>query len=328
MESCLVEVPVVLGHFRPVILMPLGLLAGLPAEQIEAILLHELAHIRRCDYLVNLLQRSIEGILFYHPAVWWISGMIRAERENCCDDVAVTMSGNAGEYAAALAALEVKRGTIVQPAVAATGGNLMKRIRRLLYPEQPAGLPAPLFATVIFLATAAVALAAWQSDSPAPQQEAAATSDSPYRHWLNEDVAYIIRDDERAAFKSLTTDEEREKFIEQFWLRRDPTPGTEQNEAKEEHYRRIEYANEHFASRLPGWKTDRGRIYITYGPPDEKESHPAGGNGKPPFEDWLYHHIEGIGNNIIVEFVDPKGDGEFRQTVDPNSVGLVGPPRR
>ena len=117
--------------------MPVGLLTGLPREQIEAILLHELAHIRRCDYLVNVLQRSVEGLLFYHPAVWWISRVIRAERENCCDDVVVATSGNAHEYAVALAALEENRWSGREPAVAATGGNLVKRIRRLLYPQRP-----------------------------------------------------------------------------------------------------------------------------------------------------------------------------------------------
>ena len=107
---------------------------------------------------------------------------------------------------------------------------------------------------------------------PAAPIEAA----NPYSKWVNEDVAYIISDEERAAFKSLQSDPEREHFIEQFWLRRDPTPGTPENEFKEEHYRRIAYANDHFAAAIPGWKTDRGRIYITYGPPDEKESHPSG----------------------------------------------------
>jgi len=91
--------------------------------------------------------------------------------------------------------------------------------------------------------------------------------ETPYRKWLNEDVTYIITDEERTAFKRLNTDDEREQFIEQFWLRRDPTPDTEENEFKEEHYRRIAYANEHYASGIPGWKADRGRIYITFGPP-------------------------------------------------------------
>src|ERR1017187_8369653 len=100
---------------------------------------------------------------------------------------------------------------------------------------------------------------------------------TPYRKWLNEDVAYIITDEERSAFMRLQTDEERETFIENFWLRRDPSPDTVEIEFKEEHYRRIAYTNEHYASGIPGWKTDRGRIYITYGPPDEIEDHSSGG---------------------------------------------------
>jgi len=154
--------------------------------------------------------------------------------------------------------------------------------------------------------------------------------ETPYRKWLNEDVAYIITDEERAAFKRLQTDEEREQFIEQFWLRRDPTPDTIENEFKEEHYRRIAYTNEQFASGIPGWKTDRGRIYITYGPPDEKETHPSGGTyERPPeegggststypFEQWRYRYIEGVGSDIIIEFVDPTMSGEYHMTMDPS----------
>ena len=154
--------------------------------------------------------------------------------------------------------------------------------------------------------------------------------ETPYRKWLNEDVAYIITDEERAAFKRLQTDEEREQFIEQFWLRRDPTPDTVENEFKEEHYRRIAYANERFASGIPGWKTDRGRIYITFGPPDERDEHPSGGTyERPPeegggetttypFEDWRYRYIEGIGNDVLVEFVDPTMTGEYHMTMDPS----------
>ena len=102
--------------------------------------------------------------------------------------------------------------------------------------------------------------------------------ETPYKKWLNEDVAYIISDEEKQAWKRLATDDERQQFIEQFWLRRDPTPDTEENEFKEEHYRRIAYANEHYASGIPGWKTDRGRIYIMYGPADEIEDHSSGGS--------------------------------------------------
>ena len=154
--------------------------------------------------------------------------------------------------------------------------------------------------------------------------------ETPYRKWLNEDVAYIISDEERTAFKRLQTDDERESFIENFWMRRDPTPDTVENEFKEEHYRRIAYANENFASGIPGWKTDRGRIYITYGPSDEKETHPSGGSyERPPeegggqtstfpFEQWRYRYIENVGSDIIIEFVDPTMSGEYRMTMDPS----------
>jgi GWxTD domain-containing protein len=154
--------------------------------------------------------------------------------------------------------------------------------------------------------------------------------ETPFKKWLNEDVGYIITDEERAAFKRLQTDEEREQFIEQFWLRRDPTPDTIENEYKEEHYRRIAYANEHYASGIPGWKTDRGRIYITFGPADEVESHPSGGSyNRPieegggqtstyPFEKWRYRYIEGIGTDVNIEFVDPTFTGEYHMTMDPS----------
>ena len=149
-----------------------------------------------------------------------------------------------------------------------------------------------------------------------------------YKKWLNEDVAYIISDQERAAFKQLSNDEERDNFIEAFWQRRDPTPDTEENEYKEEHYRRIAYANEHFAAGIPGWKTDRGRMYIMYGPADEIDSHPSGGSYERPmeegggetstfpFEDWRYRYIEGIGQEVIIEFVDSCMCGDYHMTLD------------
>ena len=312
LESCLVEAPLVLGHFRPIILMPVGLLTGLPVSQVEAILMHELAHVRRHDYLVNVLQRFVEGLMFYHPAVWWISHVICAERENCCDDLAVAMSGNAHEYASALALLEVNRQSSRQPALAATGGSLVKRIQRLLYPKRPAGLGAPLLA-LILLATATVGLTAWQSGP--------LKADSPYMKWMNQDVVYIISAQERSAFQKLTTDEERTQFIKEFWERRDPTPGTERNEFKEEHYRRIAYANDRFAAPvLAGWQTDRGHMYIIYGPPDEIESHPTKTPTSFAHEQWLYRHLDGIGDRVILEFVDSAGNGDYRMSRDPRAA--------
>lgn len=150
----------------------------------------------------------------------------------------------------------------------------------------------------------------------------------PYKKWLDEDVRWIITDEEKEAFKKLATDEERDNFIEAFWLRRDPTPDTEENEYKEDHYRRIAYANEHFAAGIPGWKTDRGRIYIMYGKPDEIESHPAGGSYERPieegggqtstfpFEKWRYRYLDGVGQEVEIEFVDTCMCGDYHMSID------------
>lgn len=149
-----------------------------------------------------------------------------------------------------------------------------------------------------------------------------------YKKWLDEDVRWIITDEEREAFKKLSNDEERDAFIENFWLRRDPTPDTAENEFKEEHYRRIAYANEHFAAGVPGWRTDRGQIYIKFGKADEIESHPSGGlYNRPteegggttstyPFETWRYRYLEGIGQEVIIEFVDTCMCNDYHMTMD------------
>ena len=390
LESAFAEVPVVVGYLRPAILVPVGMLAGMPASQIESILLHELAHIRRHDYLVNLVQTAVEGFLFYHPAIWWISRVIRTERENCCDDLVVAANGNAPEYVAALTALEQNRQALSEVALAATGGHLMKRVRRLLYPlEGPRLIMAPAVPLAILTLTGALALLAWQAPQPQPPAtsprdeqpkadvsravasnppnpespkgvspvmiparipavanalallaqttQTQATPATSYGDWLNKDVVYIITDEERKAFQALQTDEERAKFVEQFWDRRNPTPGSSENPYRVEQYRRIIYANAHFGSKtsVPGWKTDRGRIYITFGPPDEIDEHPGGGvferpaaegGGQittVPFEDWRYRYIQGIGSDVTVEFVDSGKNGEYHMTMDPNEKDAV-----
>ena len=149
-----------------------------------------------------------------------------------------------------------------------------------------------------------------------------------YKKWLDEDVRWIITDEEKSAFMQLSNDEERDQFIEAFWQRRDPTPDTEENEFKEEHYRRIAYANEHYAAGIPGWKTDRGRTYIVFGPADEIESHPSGGSYERPmeegggetstfpFETWRYRYLEGIGQEVMIEFVDTCMCGDYHMTMD------------
>jgi GWxTD domain-containing protein len=169
-----------------------------------------------------------------------------------------------------------------------------------------------------------------ESNSPSREAGQELKPDSYYNKWLLEDVLYIISPEEKEVFGDLTTDEERENFIEQFWLRRDPDPRTANNEFKEEHYRRIAYANDRFHSGIPGWQTDRGRIYITFGPPTEIESRPTGGTYNReywegggttavyPFERWRYRYIEGVGDDIEIEFVDRTFSGEYVMAMSPD----------
>jgi len=208
----------------------------------------------------------------------------------------------------------------------------MKRISRLLHPQCSGGIWAPFLAAAFLMASAALVLAAWHvNPNSSPAEQADKPAESSWQKWLNEDVVYIISDQERTAFKNLKTDEERQHFEEAFWRRRNPTPGSAENSFKKEHYRRIAYANSHFSvGILPGWRTDRGRVYILYGPPDEIDAHLSGGSYERPasegggtvltfpFEDWRYAHFEGIGS-LTVEFVDPSSSGEFHMTLDPKA---------
>jgi GWxTD domain-containing protein len=210
----------------------------------------------------------------------------------------------------------------------------MARVVRTLF--------ATVFSILISLPPSLAQQAQDPKDPPAPQKltkeqkkkmgRALKELDAQYKQWLQEDVVYIISPEERTAFLQLSTSEEREQFIEQFWLRRSSNPDLPENDFKEEHYRRIAYANEHFASGIPGWRTDRGRIYIIWGPADEVDSHPTGGTyDRPmeegggstttyPWETWRYRYLEGqgLGNNVILEFVDPSGSGEYHLTMDPS----------
>jgi GWxTD domain-containing protein len=374
LQSCLTDIPVVIGFLKPAILVPASLFTGFPPEHLEFILLHELAHIRRHDYLVNLLQSLAEDLLFYHPAVWWVSTVIRTERENCCDDVVVATQGDALGFAEALASLEQQRWSAYDAALAANGGHLMNRIRRLLNlgPDRPRFAAAPAFSASLLVAALALVSVTHAQPSPAPeapappsaQQAPAAPQaaapqppaqtapetiarpeteqqkkndeaklkrelETPYKKWLNEEVFWVITAEERKEFQGLAADDQREQFIEDFWKRRDPTPSTDENEYREEYYRRIAYANENFSSGIPGWKTDRGMIYIKYGPPNEREQHPSGGAYQRPIEDgggttatfpferWRYRYIDGLGNDVNIEFVDTTGNGEYHLTTDP-----------
>lgn len=432
LQSTRLTGPLQAGFLKPVVLLPASLLTQLPAAQLEAIIAHELAHIARHDYLVNLLQNLLETLLFYHPAVWWTSRVVRTERELCCDQMAAGITGNPRQYAEALITLEEMAMSQMNLTNAATGGDLRRRIAGLLgETDRPARLRMPAVLLALLLAGATIFLsreskaqtalpetvqqenarlrqelaelraelaARIQQHSNAAQLSALeaqrlSTTDAQrsldrlsrseanslrqaeaefqrtraqaeqglyeadavrqglhreqielakaqaqmdaqqeklevqrerlaqlrrlyrpthpdyqaalsqlaqlersgrtpvqtqkqtaYDIWLHEDVVYLIWPAEVAQFEALTTDEERERFIVQFWARRDPNPETPENEMKEEHYRRIKYANERFSTpNEQGWKTPRGRTYIKKGPPDEIESHP---NEKR--ENWLY----------------------------------------
>ncbi len=170
--SAIAEVPAVIGWLRPCILIPVAALAGLSESQLRAVLAHELAHIRRHDYLVNMLQTVVETLLFYHPAVWWVSRRIREEREHCCDDLAISVCGDVMVYAGALAQLEELRGAMAQPALAATGGDLLSRIRRLLGEQSARGIPSAAGAAIAATLLLGVAISIAGAQTPAPKIEA------------------------------------------------------------------------------------------------------------------------------------------------------------
>jgi GWxTD domain-containing protein len=342
MNSALVQVPTVIGWLRPAVLLPVECLTGLSTIQIEAIFAHELAHIRRHDYLVSVFQSIVEAILFYHPAVWWVSEQVRREREDCCDDLAVKISGDSLAYAKALSFLEERRGSSPAVALGANGGVLAMRIKRLLGYKEPPAYSWFTVATLCALVVAAAALcigtfggAQTNPDNQSSMKSSGIShsTDAQYQHWVDEDVLWIIAPEERAAFLKLSTDEERDEFIRQFWQRRDAgAPGGDNVRA--EHYRRLAYANQHFAAGVPGWKTDRGRIYITYGPPNSIEAHAVG--VAQPYEVWHYREIKEFGQaeheqgspaykttvvtrkDVDMKFVDACHCGEFQLQPAPN----------
>jgi GWxTD domain-containing protein len=264
------------------IVLPLAMWTGLPPAQLEAILLHELAHIRRGDYVAEWLLQVLETVFFYHPVAWWLASALRREREQCCDDDAVAAGADAGAFAAALLHMEEMR----VPALAngGAGADLGSRIGRLL--GRPAARsPWPAMLAVLIAATGL--LTPLMTAQPAG---------SPYQRWVEQDVVYIIQPEEKKAYLALHTDEERDMFIGQFWQRREP-------KSKEEHYRRIAYANERYREpNVPGWTTERGRTYIVYGPADEVEVHTD-----LAYEQWYYKKIPGVGNNVIFEFGSRRG---------------------
>jgi GWxTD domain-containing protein len=189
--------------------------------------------------------------------------------------------------------------------------------------------PAPVFGiALVFLFVICLTAQAQNPVAKTPEEKSRKTrreDNRAFRDWPKTDVKLIITAEEEEAYNKLKTNEERENFIDSFWRRRDPSPDTEENEYREQYYERITYANEHFSSGKPGWLTDRGRIYVKWGKPDEIETHPAGAQIQSisyegpafPFEVWFYRYLPGVGSGIEIEFVDPTGSGEYRVARNP-----------
>jgi GWxTD domain-containing protein len=321
--------PGLFGIQRPVLVLPCGLDTRLTAPQLETVMTHELCHLRRRDNLWAALHTTVQSIFWFHPLVWWLTSRLIDERERACDETVLQCNGEAQAYAEAM--VTICKHYLSSPlkfVAGVTGSTLERRIEAIMTYKFAAKLDSRrklLLAAAAMLTIAgpvligvfdvqaipAVSVTRLLRSSVTPQTGAS----NVFENWLNEEVVYLISEEERRAFENLRFDEEREHFIENFWLRRDPTPGTPENEFKVEHYGRLAYVNSRFGWAQPGWNTDRGWILILHGKPYEIESHPRanpGGNPAYPYETWGYEWIEGQGRNVKFTFIDPDGTGEYR----------------
>lgn len=410
-----VSSPGVYGLLRPVLLLPEDIEGRLTPDELDAVVAHEIAHVRRRDNLTTAFHMIVTAVFWFHPFVWWIGRQLVNERERASDEAALGSGHSAEAYAEGL--LKICRASVGLPAECVSGissSNLKARVEgimrhhkirsrgrvasvaiglvaivvvaapliwglstpeftfaaetRVAEPEERSRQePAETVEPAVPVAGTGEAIAEGVSLVQWLEQEAQARitdeerrafesletdeererfieqfwlrrEASPGGIWVEQEVPYIITAEEREAFESLGAEEERERFIEQFWLRRDPTPGTGANEFRDEHYRRIAYANENFGFEgTAGWRTDRGALYIIHGEPDSKEGRPDGGahylppseGGAQvmvyPFEQWRYRYIEGLGQEIVFEFVDAQATGNYRLALTPHTK-IVGDP--
>ena len=286
--------PGVWGTWRPIVILPEGIASQLTGGELRSLLMHELAHVKRYDNLASYFQMLIRSFFWFHPLVWWIDRRLLTEREAACDESVIRRGKAAEDYVSGL--LKACRLSVTAPVAGLsriTESNLKTRVERIMsipHRNPKVFWQRCLVSSALAVAVATSVLAGLLSNRPVLAQETAAADD-----WLQTAVSYILTDGEKAEFRALTTTADRERFIAEFWRRHDPTPGTPENDFKDEHDRRVAYANTRwkFASGA-GWKSDQGRIYIIYGPPDEIEFHPN------KFERWRYR--EGAFANVILEF--------------------------
>jgi GWxTD domain-containing protein len=325
-ESDHVTLPATVGLLRPVILLPSDW-RDWPESTRLAVLAHERAHVQRRDCLRLLGASFYRCVAWFHPLAWWLRSHLLEAAEHASDDAAAAEINDRIQYAETLLGFMRRNPPAIlwHGMAMATRKERSARMNRILDLDRHLARPIP--ATAVYVLTAMLApvvyVAATARVAPAEPvrprialqtniDAAMCGGGAAYRKWLTEDVTYVIFDEEAQAMNRLRTEAECQQFIEQFWKRRDRTPGTPGNEAKEEHYRRIAYSNERFAERVAGWRTDRGRFYITFGPPDEIEWHPNPRAGAVPYQVWLYKQIQGIGNRVLFRFEDQGRNGEYR----------------
>ncbi len=327
-ESDLVRIPITVGVLRPVVILPMDW-RDWPERKLNAVMAHELAHVRRRDPLRQLAASIYRSVAWFHPLAWWLRTEIASLAEEASDDAALAAGEDRAKYAEALLNFieRAPRRVEWEGVSMANRRTRMRRIDRVLDHNRKLS-EAPGSRTLAALVLAALPLAylataakpVW-AQTPAPTAAVQTTTvpvcggDPAMAKWLNEDVAYLITREERVAFEHLGGLAECQHFVEQFWFRRDP-PGAPENEFRSEHYRRIAYANGQFGTAsTAGWRTDRGRVYMTYGPPDEIESHGAGADGaaganSAGYEEWLYRNNTTLGN-VLFRFVDSSMNHEY-----------------
>ena len=318
----------------------------------DAILFHETSHVRRRDFYVQLMAGFHRAVFWFSPLAWWLQDQLLKASENACDDEAIKKVGDRISYAELLLNLtKLRSNDRVWGVAMARGKTVESRVERILRETRLAprisltrrvliiGAIVPLvgFAAGSWLVEAETEVPPVYTAAPLPAAVLQQTSPRPapvpvdagaLANWIEEDVPDLSTTEEQAAFKALRSAEEREAFIDQFWRRRDPTPGTPANEFRDEYYRRIALANQRYSTAtIRGYKTDRGRVLVLFGRADEMETHTLGQPGGVPWEKWRYYAIEGIGQNIILEFVDVDGSGAYRLTFDPSEKDKLLRPR-
>lgn len=308
--------PVTFGWRIPCVLLPARFEQMNAASQ-RAILCHEFLHVRRGDCLRQTVEEILRAMFWFHPAVSWVVAETRLAREQTVDGEVVTLTGSRRDYLNALLEIAVAGPHSIPAPFFLSERHLKRRVKLIV---REASMPTKRIALAISASVGALLLSGALAGALLPLQTPAATQrqtkrdhDSHLAAWANGPVRYIMVPQERTRYEKLTTNRQRAAFIKRFWNRRNPNPGSATNAYKNEFYRRVAYANEHFGSSGPGWKSDRGHVYIAWGPPDEISSkkYRKGPYTSYAYQIWTYQHLPGIGKKSVT-FVDRTGKGDYQ----------------